>query len=171
LRGALDPTSTLILEKDMKYTLLTCGLLIAINAFANPGGRGDGHMLRALDADGDRSISLAEAQAGAPDLAAKFNEIDMNKDGMLSAEEMESGLPMRKVRITRSMQDDFRAADANTDGRLTRAEAEENMPIVSDFFAEMDGDSDGYVTQDEIHEHARKHGPIRVIRDRIEVKE
>jgi hypothetical protein len=155
----------------MKYTVLTCGLLMAINASAAPGARGDGHMFRALDADGDRSISLAEAQAGAPGLAAKFNEIDANKDGMLSADEIESGLPMRNVRITRSMQDDFRTADANADGRLTPAEAGEKMPIVSDFFGEMDGDSDGYVTQDEIREHARKHGPIRVIRERVEVNE
>jgi hypothetical protein len=150
----------------MKYTLLTCGLLMAINAFADPVARGEGHNFRALDADGDRSISLAEAQAGAPELAPRFNEIDANKDGLLSVDELETSLPVRKVRVTRAMQDDFVTADANADGLLTRAEAEEKMPIVNEFFGEMDGNADGYVTQDEIREHARKHGPIRIIRQR-----
>lgn len=157
--------SRFFLEKLMKYTLLTCGMLMALNAFANPAGRGEGPNFRGLDADGDRSISLAEAQAGAPELASRFNEIDANKDGLLSFDELETSLPMRKVRITRSMQDDFMAADVNADGQLTRAEADEKMPIVSDFFGEMDGNADGYVTQDEIREHARKHGPIRIIRE------
>jgi hypothetical protein len=150
----------------MKYTLLTYGLLMAARALAaDAGASGSGKKLQALDTDGDRLISLAEAQAGAPELASRFSKIDANQDGFLSTDEVIAGRPARDVLIHRSMPDDFAAADANADGMLTRTEAEE-MPIVSDFFGEMDSNADGHVTQNEIHEHARKHGPIRVIRDR-----
>lgn len=149
----------------MKYTLLTCGLLTAASAFADTGASGDANKLRALDADGDHLISLAEAQAGAPELASRFSKIDANQDGFLSIDEVIEGQPARKVRFARDMQEDFAAADLNADGMLTRAEAEQ-MPIVSDFFGEMDGNADSHVTLSEIREHARAHGPIRVIKER-----
>jgi hypothetical protein len=149
----------------MKYTLLTCGLLIATSAFGDTSAPGGAPRIQALDADGDNMISLAEAQAGAPELATRFSDIDSNKDGLLSINEVIAGQPARKVRFNRSIQEDFAAADVNADGMLTRTEAA-GMPIVSEFFAEMDGNADGHVTQDEIREHARTRGPIRVIRER-----
>lgn len=150
----------------MKYTLLTYGLLMATSAFAGDSGvSGGANKFQALDTDGDHLISLAEAQAGAPELASRFSKIDANQDGLLSIDEVVAGRPARDVLIHRPMQEDFAAADVNADGMLTRAEAEE-MPIVSDFFGEMDSNVDGHVTQDEIREHARKHGPIRVIKGR-----
>ena len=146
----------------MKYTLLTYGLLMATSALATdtaaPGGANG---FQALDTDGDRFISLAEAQAGAPELATRFSKIDANQDGLLSIDEVVAEGPAQNVRVHRDMQADFAAADANADGMLTRAEAAK-MPIVSDFFGEMDSNVDGQVTLDEIREHARKHGPVRV---------
>jgi hypothetical protein len=141
----------------MKYTLLTYGLLMATSALAAD--------TVALDTDGDRLISLAEAQAGAPELASRFSKIDANQDGLLSIDEIVAGRKVRDVLVHRPMQEDFATADANADGLLTRAEAQE-MPIVSDFFGEMDSNVDGQVTLAEIREHARKHGPIRVIKER-----
>jgi EF hand len=153
-------------EKLMRYTLLTCGLLLAMSAFAADTGPSDGpNKFRALDTDGDHLISLAEAQAGAPELASRFSKIDANQDGLLSIDEVIAGRPGRDVLIHRSMPEDFAAADANADGMLTRTEAEK-MPIVSDFFGDMDSNVDGHVTQDEIREHARRHGPIRVMKGR-----
>jgi hypothetical protein len=149
----------------MKYTLLTCGLLMATSAFADTGASGGPKKFQALDTDGDHLISLAEAQAGAPELASRFSKIDANQDGLLSVDEVIAGRPAGDVLIHRPMQEDFAAADANADGMLTRAEAV-GMPIVSDFFGEMDSNVDGHVTQDEIREHGRKHGPIRVIKGR-----
>jgi Ca2+-binding EF-hand superfamily protein len=149
----------------MKYTLFTCGLLAAASAFADTGAPGGANKFQALDIDGDHLISLAEAQAGAPELASRFSNIDSNQDGLLSIDEVIADQPARKVRFARDMQKDFAAADVNGDGMLTRTEAAE-MPIVSDFFGEMDGNADGHVTQDEVREHARTHGPIRVIKGR-----
>jgi hypothetical protein len=149
----------------MKYTLLTYGLLMATSALAaETAPFGGAHKFRTLDTDGDRLISLAEAQAGAPELASRFSKIDANQDGMLSIDEVVAGRPARDVRIRRDIQEDFAAADANADGLLTRAEAQE-MPIVSDLFGEMDSNVDSHVTLAEIREHARKHGPIRVIKE------
>jgi EF-hand domain pair len=146
----------------MRYMLLTCGLLVAMGAFAEPGTPHAPKELQALDTDGDKMISLAEAQQGAPRLASRFNDLDTNKDGLLSTEE----LPMRRVRFVRHLQDDFAAADTDTDGKLSRAEADGKMPIVSDLFDEMDVNADGYVTTEELHQHARTHGPIRIIKER-----
>jgi hypothetical protein len=149
----------------MRCTLLTCGLLLATSAFADPGAPDGANKFQALDIDGDRLISLAEAQAGAPDLASRFGKIDANQDGWLSIDEVIAGQPARNVLFARDMQKDFAAADANADGMLTRAEAAQ-MPIVSELFGEMDSDGDGHVTQDEIRENARARGPLRVIKGR-----
>jgi hypothetical protein len=141
----------------MKYTLSACMLLVAMNAFAEPGVAKGPMDLKALDTDGDKMISLAEAQQGAPRLASRFNELDTNHDGLLSMDEIAQG----RVHVTRNVEDDFAAADSNTDGQLSRAEADEAMPIVSDLFDEMDTSADGYVTIEEIRAHAKAHGPVR----------
>jgi hypothetical protein len=147
----------------MKHLLLTCGLMVAISAFAEPGVPRGPKSLDALDTDGDKMISLAEAQQGSPRLASRFNELDANKDGLLSTEEVFKGRPMRGVRFTRNIEDDFAAADGNADGKLSRTEAEA-MPIMSDFFDDIDANKDGYITTDEIHEHAMTRGPIFVVK-------
>ena len=41
-----------------------------------------------LDTDGDGRISRAEAQAGAPRLAEHFDQLDANKDGFLTPDEL-----------------------------------------------------------------------------------
>lgn len=144
----------------MRYLLLTCGLIAAIGASADPGLPKAVKSFQSLDLDGDKMISLAEAEQGAPHLASRFAKLDSNNDGLLSREEMAAGRPTRGVRVVRSIDEDFSAADGNKDGRLSRAEAEGAMPIVSDFFDEMDASADGYVTMEEIQAHARSHGPI-----------
>ena len=48
-----------------------------------------GDFLKKLDTDGDGRISKAEAQA-APRLAEHFDEIDANKDGFITTDEMKA---------------------------------------------------------------------------------
>jgi Ca2+-binding EF-hand superfamily protein len=143
---------------DMRHILLACGLMMSITASAEPGAPRAVKSIQALDRDGDQMISLAEAEQGAPHLAARFAHLDTDNDGLLSREEIASAGPT-SVRIRRNIEDDFAAADKDKDGQLSQAEAEA-MPIVSDFFSDMDASKDGYVTMEEIHAHARAHGPI-----------
>ncbi|MGZ5046604.1 MAG: EF-hand domain-containing protein [Usitatibacter sp.] len=58
-------------------------------------GRHHGGMLKKLDTDGDGRISRAEAQA-APRLAAHFDEIDANKDGFITMDEMKAAHAKRE---------------------------------------------------------------------------
>jgi hypothetical protein len=44
----------------------------------------------------------------------------------------------------------FKKADANGDGKLTKAEAEAGMPMVARNFGAIDTNKDGFVTPDEI---------------------
>lgn len=55
--------------------------------------RAAGHFRKA-DADGNGSLSRAEAEKGMPRLARRFDSMDTNKDGQLSQEEMSAA---RKV--------------------------------------------------------------------------
>jgi hypothetical protein len=144
----------------MKYLVLICGVFATVAASAEPGRAESAIDFRALDPDGDKMVSLAEAQLAAPQLAARFNDLDKNHDGFLSRVEIVQEHPKRTVRFVRNIEDEFVKADADADGKISKAEAAQGMPIVSDFFAEMDAGGDGFVTMDEIHAHAKAHGPI-----------
>ena len=78
------------------------------------GGRG-GDRLQALDTDKDGRISRTEANAGNAGFAARFTEMDANKDGYLDRSD-------RELRMTRERAAFFGGADANKDGRLSRDE-------------------------------------------------
>lgn len=78
-------------------------------------GHGAGMGMRGWDADKDGRVSRAEAQAAQAKLMARFDAMDMNKDGYLDRADMQ--LRMRQQRDAF-----FAGADADRDGRLTRDE-------------------------------------------------
>jgi hypothetical protein len=55
----------------------------------------------------------------------------------------------------RSLQDRFDAANVTHDGHLTLEQARSKMPSVARDFAAIDTDNKGYVTIDQIRDHAR----------------
>jgi Ca2+-binding EF-hand superfamily protein len=54
-------------------------------------------LLARADADGDGTLSRAEAQASLPRLAARFDQIDADGDRRLSREEIEAWLARRRA--------------------------------------------------------------------------
>lgn len=135
-----------------------------------PGGQrgGPGEMevpiIQALDADKDGKISTEEMQNAASALAT----LDKNKDGFLDHDEM---MPPRRERggrggrggeggprgggegdasdfVDRMMQN-----DTDGDGKVSAEEAPERM---KNFFERLDGDSDGFLTKEEITEASNR---------------
>ena len=113
-------------------------------------GRGMAHrrmvrhrMLRAFveaDANGDRQLSKSEV-AGHARLAGRFDEIDADRNGQLTLAEIRAAREARREKL--------RAADADHDRRISRAEAE-NLPQLAEHFDELDIDQDGFVTRGEV---------------------
>jgi Ca2+-binding EF-hand superfamily protein len=56
----------------------------------------------------------------------------------------------RIAQLKAQMVERFRQADANSDGRVTKAEAAGKMPRLHANFEAVDGDRNGYVTPEEI---------------------
>lgn len=83
------------------------------------GPRGDGGGFGKLDADKDGRISKAEA-ANSP-LAERFDTMDANKDGYVDKTD-------RELRMKQHRDEWFAKADADKDGKLSRAEFDAAMP-------------------------------------------
>ena len=136
-----------------------------------------GERFKKLDTDGDGTVSKAEAEKGAPRMAEHFAEIDANKDGKLTPEEMQNAA---RARMERCKQDpekcraamkqrfeaDWKKADTDGDGSLSKAEAEKSMPRVAHHFDAIDTDKDGKISLAEMeaararHRHHRGPKPV-----------
>ena len=146
----------------VKRTLIAALFLVPALGFAadntaGPKGERGGHFKKA-DADGNGSLSRAEVEKSLPRLAAKFDQIDANKDGQLSRDEMQAVRKTHKHahrhgnkadRQARSAER-FKHADADGDGAINRAEAEKHAPRLAQKFDRIDSDKDGRLTQDEL---------------------
>lgn len=102
----------------------------------------------ALDANKDGAIDRAEA-AKSPKLAARFDQLDKDKDGKLAADEQPWRGGMRHRGGPRGGHGErggmLRAADANHDGRISRAEAQAAQAQSLARFDAMDVNHDGYL--------------------------
>lgn len=133
----------------MKKTLYLLILAVAVSplAFAQ---NADHRGMPKIDANGDGVITKAEA-AAFPRLAARFDELDKNKDGKLSRDEMPPRAGMGPGR--------FEALDANKDGRISKAEAQADKAGVAARFDQLDKNRDGYLDRSELF--SRKPGEGR----------
>lgn len=97
-----------------------------------------------------------------------FNEMDANHDGKLTANELPSSTPKPPPAAnsggTAHLDNRFAAADANHDGGLDSEEAV-NMPMLSKYYSEVDSNKDGKVTRQEYFDampilHGAKNVPM-----------
>jgi Ca2+-binding EF-hand superfamily protein len=110
-----------------------------------------GIMFKAVDTNGDGAISKAEFNAYyAKHNSKHFKEMDANKDGKITPEEMlgASEQQMGSGSATTHLDKRFNTADANHDGGLDKAEAN-GMPMLTVYFDQVDANHDGKVTRQE----------------------
>jgi hypothetical protein len=129
-----------------RHWIIGCAaLLCSAPLLAHPG-----HQARMdeLDTDKDGSVSLPEAQAKSPRLTEMFQDIDENKDGLLSRDELKA-MHGKKFEKRVNLAEKFTEADKDGDSRLSTTEAA-GVPFLSEHFADADKDGDGFVTQEEL---------------------
>jgi len=142
------------------YLLALAGLValapVAATAGDGPGRPDRGEHWAALDADGDGAISQAEAQAGAPRMAEHFGKIDADGDGRVTREEMHNMRSASREERQARAEERYRSADANGDGSIDLAEAQNGMPRAAEHFAQLDADGNGLLTREEMRAAAKR---------------
>src|SRR5262245_36625123 len=126
-------------------TVLACGLV----------GAQDNRFARA-DTDRNGVLSRAEVERGLPGMAPHFDEIDRNRDGNLSPEELRAWSASGKGGKRKGeggFAEHFRRADTNGDGALTRAEVDKALPRLGAKFDRIDANHDGKLTPDELRKY------------------
>lgn len=121
---------------------LALGAALALSGMAAFAGQQPGNSrMAALDTDKDQQISRQEAAAN-PKLAASFDAIDLNKDGLLSAAELKGYGRTRKTQALEQL-------DTNHDGVLTREEAASSRKLMANWDM-IDTNKDGRLSADEL---------------------
>ena len=89
-----------------------------------------------------------------------FDQMDTNRDGKVTREEMRAFHEKRKLEHQRKFDARFDAADTNRDGALSPDEAR-TIKAIARHFAEIDANHDGKVTREEVkawmQAHRRRH--------------
>ena len=130
-------------------------LAVVASLAAGAAAAQDSRFARA-DTDRNGVLSRAEVDRGLPGIAPHFDEIDRNRDGNLSPDEMRTWSASRRAGERKhegGFAEHFRRADANGDGALTRAEVDKALPRLGAKFDRIDANGDGKLTQDELRRY------------------
>jgi len=129
-----------ILYATVVLALASAGTAIAQQSSNAPAPPQPEKHLR-LDANNDGVIDRTEA-AASPGFAARFDQMDKNKDGRLTADERPQRHGWRHG--DRRGHGKMMQADTDKDGRISKAEAAAD-PKLAERFAKMDANRDGFV--------------------------
>lgn len=139
--------------------LLHAGLSLAADPMPAPGAPAalPKHTAK-LDTNGDGFVSREEAQAS-KHMAAHFNEADTDRDGRLSAAEMQAYHDTHQPKAGKAAKTpkSFSKLDTNGDQVITRDEAAKSAKFLAAFDA-ADTDKDGRVTPQEAQAYRQAHG-------------
>lgn len=121
-------------------------------------GAAAGQDSRFARADADRNgvLSRAEVDRALPGVAPHFDQIDRNRDGNLSPDELRLWSASRRAgerKHDSGFAEHFRRADANGDGALTRVEVDKALPRLGTKFDRIDANADGKLTPDELQRY------------------
>ena len=121
-----------------------------------PGARPDKPGYQSLDINADGLITLDEAQTH-PRFAARFSEIDSNRDGQLDQPEMNTHREKMRAEMQSRGEERWKAADKDGDGVISRDEAA-SMPRMAERFDQLDANTDGRVSREEMRQlRGQKH--------------
>jgi hypothetical protein len=131
--------------------------LVLADPGERPGRAAMMERLKAADTNADGLISRAEA-AALPRLLEHFDEIDANKDGQISAEELRAFHAAHRGGHG-GAGGFFKRMDANGDGKVSKQEA---LDAAAAHFDRLDANKDGFVTADEMAAAQKSHrGPAK----------
>ena len=138
------------LHTGLVVAALTLGSFVAISANAgNRGGwEGRGDHVKAMDTDGNGTLTRAEVDAFA---LAKAAEMDMNKDGAVTVAEMKAH---REAQRAKREADRLARMDTNKDGKVS---VDEIAEMRSGWFMKRDADGNGELSTEELS-HRGHHG-------------
>lgn len=146
----------------MRMMLVLATLLAAAAAQAGqatpatPGARPDRPGPQGLDINADGLITLDEAQTH-PRFAARFGEIDANRDGQLDQAEMNAHREKMHAEMHSRGEERWKTADRDGDGSISRDEATASMPRMAERFGQFDANSDGRVSREEMRQFRDQH--------------
>ncbi len=107
-------------------------------------------MFGMFDENKDGKLSRDELRKGVDKM---FAETDTNKDGTISQDEMRARHKAMHDKMRGQMQEQWKAADKDGDGALSRAEVDAaKMPRLSRDFDRLDGNKDGKLTPEEMRD-------------------
>lgn len=141
-----------ILFAAVALALAAVGTAIAQQPAAIPAPTAQSAQHVKLDTNNDGVIDRSEA-AKSEKFAARFDQLDKNKDGKLSADERPQ---WRDGHRGHRGADKMMQADKDKDGRISKAEAAAD-PKFAERFAKMDANKDGYVDRGDRELRRREH--------------
>jgi Ca2+-binding EF-hand superfamily protein len=149
----------------MTLTVAVCAALIAAGTADAASGKKRAQRMAsapaaaAAPASGSTAMGMGAAMGGAaqvgqpggePFVLRHFDDIDTDKSGQLSREELTAWAGKMQLELRQRAAEHVKAADTNGDGQISLDEAKAGLPMLYDHFDFVDADSNGQVTAAEL---------------------